>query len=144
MERRRSISQSYRCTRDAKERLGTPANPATDALSAISVWRALDADRSIRVLFDEGEDYLLAELTFVSGHFDDAMNDLVELCADHGFTMSCACCRLSGACGSGAGDCVQCGHAQFLGRSAAGPCNPRRCAAGTGREAGRCWWSWST
>lgn len=46
--------------------------------------RALDADQSIQVLVDDSEDYLLAELTFSSGHIDAAMKDLVELCADHG------------------------------------------------------------
>lgn len=43
------------------------ASAGTDALSAITVRRTLDADRSIKVLVDES-DVLLAELTFTQGH----------------------------------------------------------------------------
>ncbi len=79
-----NISQSYRFARDK----GAPSLPvssaATDALSVISVWRALDGDRSLRVLVDSSPDYLVAELTFRSTDREAAGHDLDDLCKDHG------------------------------------------------------------
>ncbi|MDP4078437.1 hypothetical protein QYL93_28785 [Acidovorax sp. A1169] len=80
----RNISQSFRFIRAARAPIKSQASAATDALSAITVWRALDGDRSIRVLVDEREDVLVAELTFTQGHLEAAMNDLSELCAENG------------------------------------------------------------
>lgn len=80
----RNISQSFRFVRAAQGAPRSRASAATDALSAITVWRALDGDRSIRVLVDERDDVLVAELTFTQGHLEAAMKDLSELCAENG------------------------------------------------------------
>lgn len=79
----RNISRSFRFTRGVPlpARPGTSA--ATDALSAITVWRALDADRSIRVLVDKHDEVLVAELTFAHGDLEAALHDLTQLCRDH-------------------------------------------------------------
>lgn len=79
-----NISQSYRFTRDERTSSLPLSSAATDALSAISVWRALDGDRSLRVLIDSSPDYLVAELTFRPGEMDAAIRDLNDLCKDHG------------------------------------------------------------
>lgn len=80
----RNISQSFRFIRAAQGNVNPTSRAATDALSAITVWRALDGDRSIRVLADESEHVLKAELTFTEDHLEAAMNDLFELCAENG------------------------------------------------------------
>lgn len=78
------MSRSFRFVRSAEGPARSSASAATDALSAITVWRALEGDRSIRVLVDERDDVLVAELTFPDGHLEVAMKDLSQLCADHG------------------------------------------------------------
>lgn len=80
----RNISQSFRFIRAAQGTVNSKFSAATDALSAITVWRALDGDRSIRVLVDDSEHVLVAELTFTHEHLEAAMNDLLELCTENG------------------------------------------------------------
>lgn len=79
-----NISQSYRFTRDKRTPSLLVPSAATDALSAVTVWRALDGDRSLRVLIDSSPDYLDVELTFRLADMEAAVRDLNDLCKDHG------------------------------------------------------------
>ena len=62
---------------------GPVASASTDALSAISVWRALDADRSFTLLADVEHAALVAQVSFPAEHLPHAMRDLRELCQEH-------------------------------------------------------------
>lgn len=78
------IFQTYRFTQSVEHLPSVAGSTFTYALSAISVWRALDADRSLRVLGGSSDECLVAELTFSSERSQAAHRELCELCVDHG------------------------------------------------------------
>lgn len=84
-----NISLSYRFTRNSDAAAAADADAegirsvATDALSAITVWGALDGERCFRLLFADSEAVLVAEITFPRSAMEPAMRDLEELCKEH-------------------------------------------------------------
>lgn len=83
----RPISETYSFTRDAHANF-THGTVAVDAMSAISVWRALEGDRSFKVRQDPASSAFTAELTCTSEDLPASRHDLLELCASRGVALT--------------------------------------------------------